>query len=169
MIRHKFSNQKGSMMIEVIVATAIITIAVLSATGVAQKSVSIARQSTQNIKAGILLEEGAEVVRITRDFDWANISGLTIGATYYPFFQTTVLVPTNPQGIWTLSSTPNTVDGFTRTVVFSAVNRDADTGDIVTSGGKNDPGTRLATVTVTWNVGAAVQTKSLSFYITDLF
>ena len=154
---------------EVLVATAIITIAVLAATGVAQKSVSIARQSTQNIQAAILLEEAAEGVRIMRDNDWSNISGLTAGTTYYPTFTTLVGSIYYPAGTWTLSTTPNTVDNFTRTVVISAVNRDAVSGDIVTTGGADDPGTRLVTATVAWNVGTSTQTKSLSFYITDLF
>ena len=159
-MRHKLLRQKGSMMVEVLVATAIITVAILSATGVAQKSVAIARQSTHNIQAAILLEEAAESVRVVRDDAWTNISNLTVGTTYYPTFS---------GGTWTLSTTPNTVDNFTRTVVLTAVGRDAVTGDIVTSGGNNDVGTRFVTATVTWNEGTTPQTKTLSFYITDLF
>lgn len=154
------THKKGSMMVEVLVAVAIITIAVLSATGVAQKSVSIARQSTHHLQAAVLLEEGAEAVRVMRDNAWTNISSLTAGTTYYPTFS---------GGTWTLSTTPNTVDNFTRTVVVSNVNRDSVSGDIVTSGGVLDTGTRLVTVTLNWNEGVNTQTKTLSFYITDLF
>ncbi len=147
-------------MVEVLVAVAIITVAILSATGVAQKSVAISRQSTHQLQAAILLEEAAEVVRIVRDNDWTNISNLTTGTTYYPTFS---------GDTWNLSTTPNTIDIFTRTITFYSVNRDTTSGDIISTGGSTDPGTRLVTATVTWNEGVNAQTKTLSFYITDLF
>lgn len=147
-------------MVEILVAVAIITVAVLAATAVAQKSVSIARQSTHNLQAAFLLEEAAESVRIVRDDDWDTIAGLTDGTDYYPTFS---------GGTWTLSATPVSNGIYTSTVVFAAVNRDATSGDIVSSGGVLDTGTKFVTVTVTWNEGSTAVSKSLSFYITDLF
>jgi len=51
----------------------------------------------------------------------------------------------------------------------SAVNRDDTTKDIVTSGGTTDAGTRLVTVTVSWLEGATTVSKSIQFYIMDIF
>ena len=147
-------------MVEVLVAVAIITIAVLSATAVAQKSVAVSRQSTHNLQAAFLLEEGAEAVRVVRDDNWTNISGLTNGTNYFPTFS---------GGTWTLSATSNTVDSFTRKVVFSAVNRDSVSGDIVSSGGTLDTGTKFVEISVSWTEGTTNLSKSLSFYITNLF
>ncbi len=148
----------GFLMVEVLVAASIITASVLAAMAVTQKSISVSRQSLHTSQAAFLLEEGAEAVRILRDNNWTNISGLTAGTTYYPLFT---------GGTWTLSATANQVGIFTRTVVLSAVNRNATTGDV--GSGSNDAGTRLATVTVSWTEGGTAHSKTLSFYITDIF
>ena len=98
-------------------------------------------------------------MRIVRDNDWDNISGLTNGTNYYPTFS---------GGTWTLSVTPNTVGIFTRIVTISSVNRDNATKDIA-SVGTDDPNTKLFTVTVSWPEGAKTVTKNLKFYISNIF
>lgn len=153
------------MIVEVIIAASIITVSVLVAMAVTQKSVYVSRQAFHSTQAAFLLEEGAEAVRISRDNAWSNISSLTVGANYYPTFSGET---------WTLSATPNTVGIFTRRVVISNVNRDTsiDTStnkDIVSSGGALDTGTKLVAVTVSWTEGATTITKTLKFYIMDIF
>ena len=86
-------------MVEVLVAISIITVAILSAMAVSEKAVQVSRQAFHSEQAAFLLEEGAEIVRILRDNDWANISSLTPGSDYFTVFA---------GGTWTLSSTPNT-------------------------------------------------------------
>jgi len=147
------------MVIEVLIAASIITVAILAASAVAQKSIYVAHQAFHTTQATFLLEEGAEAVRITRDNAWSNISSLTLATDYYPTFT---------GGTWTLSATPNTVGNFTRTVSLAAVNRDATTHDI-SSSGTNDPSTKLVTVTVSWPEGGATVTKTLQFYLIDIF
>lgn len=146
-------------MVEMLIAISIISVSILAAMAVTQKSVYVARQALHANQAAFLLEEGAEAVRILRDNDWNNITSLTIGAIYYPFFT---------EGTWTLSSTLNTVGVFTRTVSVASVNRDNVTKDIV-SVGVNDPGTKLVTVVVSWLEGGTTITKTLKFYIMDVF
>ena len=92
-------------------------------------------------------------------FAWTNISALNIATNYY-------LTYSSPN--WSLSTTSNTVGIFTRTVVLSAVNRDDTTKDI-SSSGTNDPKTKLVTVTVSWPEGGTTITKTLQFYIIDIF
>ena len=147
-------------MVEVLVAASIITASVLAAMAVAQKSVQVSFEAFHISEAGFLLEEGAEAVRIVRDNAWTNISGLTAGTNYYPTFS---------GGTWTLSTTPNSVGIFTRTVSFANVNRDSATQNIVSSGGVSDAGTKLFTVTVSWVESAITVTKTLQFYISDIF
>jgi Tfp pilus assembly protein PilV len=154
-----FSKNKGFMTIEVLIAVSIITVSILASTTVAQKSVYVSRQALHFTQANFLLEEGGEVVRIVRDNAWNNISSLTAGTNYYPTFS---------GGAWSLSATPNTVGIFTRTVVFSAVNRDNGTKDI-SSSGSDDPKTKLVTVTVSWVEGGTTVTKTLQFYVIDIF
>lgn len=150
---------RGFMMIEIIVAVSIITVSILAAMAVTQKSVYVSRQAYHATQAAFLLEEGAEAVRIIRDNAWSNISSLTVGTNYYP---------TWAGGTWTLSQTANTVGIFTRTVTLASVNRDDTTKDIA-SAGTNDPGTKLVTVTVSWIEGGTTINKTLQFYIIDIF
>lgn len=146
-------------MVEVIVAISIITVSILAAMTVAQKSISVSDQAFHATQASFLLEEGAETVRILRDNAWSNISGLTAGTIYYPTFV---------GGTWTLSTTPNTVGIFSRTITIAPVSRDNTTQDISASG-TNDPGTKLITVTVSWVEGGTTVTRTLQFYILDIF
>src|SRR3989344_1002893 len=147
------------MMVEVLVVISIITLSMLGSMAVAQKSIYVSRQALHMSQAAFLLEEGAEAVRILRDNAWTNISNLTPGSNYYPLFS---------GGTWTLSGTSNTVGIFTRIVSINNVNRDNSTQDIAVAG-TNDPGTKLVTVTVSWDEGGTAITKTLSFYILDIF
>ncbi len=148
----------GSLLVEVIVVAAIITVSVLAASAVAQKSIYVSRQSVHQAQASFLLEEGAEATRIVRDNAWANLSGLTVDTDYYPTFS---------GGTWSLSSTPNQVDIFTRKVVVSSAYRDG-SHNLATSG-TIDNQTRLVTVTVTWAEGGQTISKTLQFYLSDIF
>src|SRR3989344_6412219 len=111
-------QNKGFMMVEIIVAISIITVSILAAMAVAQKSAYLSRQALHATEASFILEEGAEAVRIFRDNTWSNISSLTPGTNYYPTFS---------GGTWILSGTPNTFGIFTRTASITAVNRDNST------------------------------------------
>lgn len=146
-------------MVEILIATSIIAVSVLAAMAVTQKAVQVARQTLHTAQASFLLEEGAEVVKILRDNNWTNISALTLNTEYYPVFT---------GGTWTLSGTPQTIGIFTRTVEVSSVLRDNTTKDISESG-TADPQTMLVTVTVSWQEGGTVVSKSLSFYLADIF
>ena len=156
---NKIIKNSGFMVVEILVAASIITISILAATAVAQKSIYVSRQAFHATQAAFFLEEGAETVRILRDNAWTNISSLSAGTNYYPTFS---------GGIWTLSTTPNAVDIFTRTVSITNVNRDNTTKDISVTG-TDDPGTKLVTVTASWTEGGVVITKTLQFYIINIF
>ena len=155
----KYFLNRGFMTIEILVSISIITLSVLAAMSVAQKSISLSRQAVHYTQASFLLEEGAEAVRITRDNNWTNISALNVGTDYYPSFG---------GGTWTLSATPNTVGIFTRKINIVSVLRDNVTKDIAVAG-TDDPGTKLVTITVSWAEGSTILTKTLQFYILDIF
>lgn len=153
------SKQRGFLVVEIMVAISIVAVAILVSMAVSQKSMSLSRRAFHATQASFLLEEGAEAARILRDNAWSNISGLTVGTTYYPTFSSNT---------WTLSPTSNTVGIFSRTVVVSNVNRDNTTKDISVTG-TNDPDTKLVTVTVSWNEGGVTITKNLPFYLINIF
>lgn len=151
--------KRGFMTVEILVAVSIIAVTILSAMAVAQKSIALSRQAVHNTQASFLLSEGAEVIRIFRDNAWNNISILTVNQNYYPVFS---------GDEWGLSEDPNAIGIFTRTINMANVNRDNTTNDISDTG-TDDAGTKLVTVTVSWPEGAVIVTKSLSFYIFNIF
>ena len=157
MIKKDLKNE-GFMMIEVIIVITIVIVTVLAAMSVTQKAIYVSNQSLHTAEASFLLEEGAEAVRTLRDGSWSNISSLTNGTTYYPTFS----------GSWSLGTTTSSVGIFTRTVKITNVVRDATTANI-SSTGVNDPGTKLVTVTVSWDEGGNVLSKTLSYYLMDIF
>ncbi len=156
--KHKRKNL-GFMTVEVLIAISIMTISILASMAVSQKALQVSRQALHTSQANFLLEEGGEAVRILRDNNWTNISNLVAGTVYYPTFS---------GGTWTLSTTANTVDRFTRTVVVASVKRDDNTKDISVSG-TDDPNTKLVTVTTIWLEGGTTVTKTLQFYIFNIF
>ncbi len=135
-------QNRGFMMVEILVAVSIITVSILAAMAVSQKSIFVSRQAFHSTQAAFLLEEGAENARIARDNAWSNVVAL---------------------------NSSEQVGIFTRTVVASNVNRDNSSKDIVVSGGTLDSGTKLITVTVSWNEGGSAISKTLKFYISDIF
>lgn len=180
-------KQSGFMIIEILVAASIIAMSVLAASNVAQKSINVSRQAFHSAQAAFLLEEGAEVTRVMRDNAWSNLSGLTSGTEYYPMYCKTgdsysdskcqsysvsapwTLVPMNNSSPYFLTNQSANVGRFIRKVVVSDVYRDSTTQDIVASGGVLDTGTKLVTITVSWAQGSATVSKTLSFYLADIF
>ena len=157
------SRERGFSLVEILVASSILTVSLLSVIVVAGQALAISHRSVNTYEAAVLLEEGAEVIRIRRDGAWTNISGLTVGTTYYPKYD----ISTNTWSLTTTSS-DGVVGKYTRSVVLSAVTRDGSSN--IASSGTTDSGTKLVTVTVSWveNTGATVS-KSLQFYILNIF
>jgi Tfp pilus assembly protein PilV len=151
-------SRRGSMMVEVLIVAFIITISVLSALAVAEKAIYLSRHAVHQSQASFLLDEGAEATRVMRDGSWNNISSLSISTDYYLVFT---------GGTWTLSTTPSQIGIFTRKVVFSSSYRDVNQ-DLVSSG-TLDGQVRLVDVTISWDEGGQPVSKTLQFYLMDLF
>lgn len=141
-------TKQGFGLIEVIVASAIISTLLLGTTWVARISFRMVSESSLRSRANFLLEEGIEVVRILRDTSWSSyITPLAINTVYYPVFS----------GLsWSLStSSPGLIDGlFERQIVFGDVyrrNSDDDIVDINAPDPKTkDAGTRHVSTRVLW-------------------
>ena len=151
-------TQHGFFLIEVVVAASVITAVLLLLLGAIQNSVEASQRSLERTQVSYLLEEGAEAVRAIRDNNWNTISSLTTNTTYYLSWSGSA---------WSITTSPNTIDAFTRTVVFSPVSRDVNQ-DIVSTGGTDDPGTKKVVLTVTWNSQSGPKSETLSFYIANI-
>jgi Tfp pilus assembly protein PilV len=161
-----YKRNKGVSIVEVLIASAIIMTSVVSIMGVYGGLTSIAIRNTSKVQAGMLLDEGAEALRFMRDVSWnTNINPLINGTTYTLYWDHTV----SNYG-WRATTTKDLIDDqFDRTFVLSAVNRDATTFNIVSSGGILDTGTRRATITVSWFDGVATTSKSIVMYLFNTY
>ncbi len=155
-------HEAGFSLVEILVASSIIVVSLIAVINIANKAINSSRQSVNAYLASTLLEEGAEAVRTIRDNDWTNISALSNSTTYYPKFTTAT-------NTWSLTTTAvdGTVGVFSRSVVLSAVNRDASAN--IASSGTLDASTKLVTVTVSWLDGTTTHSKTLQFYTFAIF
>jgi len=166
-MNYNLQYNRGFGLVEILVASAVISASLIALTAVALLSFRVIDGSVRETQAEFLTEEGLEVVRILRDISWsANIAPLTSGVAHYPTFNAS-------GGTWTLVSTgADLIDGlFSRSIVFDDVYRKNIDDDIVASTSPEantlDPGTKQVTSRVTWDNGE----REIEFvtYITNLF
>ncbi len=158
----KSKNSSGFALVELLIACAIISLVTFTIVSAGGKGVELSNQALSQTQASFLLEEGGEAVKIIRDNAWSNISALTLNTNYYLSYNTGT-------DVWSLSTTPSVIDNtFTRTIVVSAVNRDSN-DDIVASGGTTDPNIKKVVVSVSWPGVSGTISKSLTFYVADIF
>lgn len=148
-------------MVELIVISAVLSIIVIAASYVAKKSIEVSNRTIHTMEASFLLEEGVEVMRILRDSNFDNVDPAIEGSSN----QYLALV----SNTWSLVDAPQTNGIFTRIINIYPVYRDSTSSDIVTSGGVLDAGTSKITITVSWLEGTTTLSKSLTFYLSDLF
>lgn len=158
----KISKNRGLSLIEVLVASSILIIFFMALVGIYNTYLKISRTNIYSIKAGYLAEEGMEAIKSLRDISWNNnIAPLSVNSNLYLEWS---------GGRWVSTSTNVFIDGtFERKINISEVNRDPSNGNIVTTGGVLDSGTRLVTVTVSWPYKNSTSTRVLSTYISNLY
>ncbi|MDP2720820.1 MAG: hypothetical protein Q8O75_02670 [bacterium] len=152
--------EKGIGLVEILIVIAVIAVGFLAIISFLIFSRGVTFQVARNTRATSLAEEDTEAIRAMRDESWSsNIATLTFGTTYYPVIS---------GDKWTLTTTnPGLIDNlYTRTVVVENVGRDAN-GNIVASGGTNDPKTKKVTSTVSWTEDGRNKQVVLTTYIGD--
>lgn len=160
---HFSKRVRGLTLVEVVIASGIITAFLTTLITVHNTYLRSSFSNLDSVKAAYLAEEGIEAVKGIRDVSWGtNINPLIDGTTYYLLFSTTT-------NAWTITTIPSFIDSkFSRELFFSGVNRDT-SNDITTSGGNYDHNTRKVTVSVSWADRGATTTRSMDTYITNLF
>jgi hypothetical protein len=151
-------NSKGFSVVEIILATALFLIFSGGSIAVILQGFDANRTGTEKIVANQYATEGIEAVRSIRNQAYTKL----VATASTGVFQ----VPAGT-GVWTFSGVSNTFGKYTRVITISTVNRDA-SGNIVASGGSQDPNTMKVTATVSWNITSA-RTGSVqqSTYLTN--
>ncbi|MBI3332127.1 hypothetical protein HYZ99_04175 [Candidatus Peregrinibacteria bacterium] len=143
----------GQSLVEVIVALGIVLTIVAAFVQLSLGSFELNRHGRDDTIAAYYAAEGLEASRFIarRDFDQITVGvhGLDASA-----------------GIYAFTGSSNAFGSFTRVVSVDAVRRDGN-GDIVASGGSDDPDTRAITSAVTWNLSeGGTRQVSLLTYLT---
>lgn len=97
-------------------------------------------QQIERTRAVGLVTEATEAIRSVRARGWEVFAQFGDDIPYHP------IVDNN---VWTLVNGAETTEGFTRSIIFSSVYRDA-SGTVVSTGGTPDLSTRKVTITVGW-------------------
>lgn len=162
MLQTLIGNKKGGLIVEILVVIAIIAIALASLSGLVVFSLEALNLAGQNAQAAVLAQEAMEAVRNFRDGTSWNMDGLGKLATSADYFPKATGSPAK----WQLIQGQETIDNFTRKIVFSSVQRDAN-GNIADSGGVNDPETKKANVSVSWTEKGRPHQISVNTYFTN--
>lgn len=155
---------KGSLLIEVLIATAIISTSVLASLGVLGTMARLQYRNTARIQASFLIDEGIEAVKTQRNSSWNTyIKNLSLGTKYYLYWN---------NHSWNINASTTLIDGqFSRYFKLSNVYRDSNFNIVTstTSGSSVDPDMRDMLMTVEWTDEAGTSSKSIETYLYNLF
>lgn len=158
----QWKNNKGFTVMEIIVVTAVMSLILVTILGLLSLESKISEQNRLKLKAIATLEETIESVKNFRDNTaWfsTGIGGLVVGSNYYPVIASSG---------WSFVLGTETTDGFTRSIIFSSVSRDADSNIESSYNSVNDdPDTKKATITVSWNDRTGSKNETLITYVTN--
>lgn len=152
--------QNGFGLLEIVIATAVIAVALFGLMAASRISLRLINETTRDIQAGFLLEEGVEAVKFLRDKGWeGNIASLTPGADYYLEFS---------GSSWRATTSKILIDGFfERKFVLENVYRDGN--DDIASSGALDADTKKLVVFVSFVSRGSTTTRSIPAYLTNLY
>jgi len=151
-------TQSGSGLVEVVVASAIMSFVALAFLGTFATLSRFHQRDMLAIKGQLLAEEGLESIRLIKGLGWSSLSSIPVNQDRYLSIATSS---------WGVTTTPELIDGlFYRSFRLLSVSRDA-SDSIVSSGGTVDPNTLRARVSVSWPWRNATSTVSYETYVTD--
>lgn len=159
--------RKGFGLVEIVIASAIISATIFSLVYVFVIATRLEAQSSNKIRANFIAEEGLEVLRLLRDSSWSSyLASLNTSTTYYLSF--------NPaSSAWSIVTTdPGLIDGlFSRKITLDNVSRDPTTDDIevIYNATNDDPDTKKFNVEVSWDERGLASEIIVSTYLADMF
>ncbi len=154
-------DKQGFTIVEILVVITVFVTAFVSILGFFVLDIGLSDKNKMRLKAISLSEEGIEAVRFVRDNNlWVStLAVFNLGTDYHPIISSSS---------WNIVSGSENINGFTRTIIFNAVSRDAsDNIENIYNPSNNDPNTRKITVTVSWVGRGGPASESLSTYLTN--
>lgn len=157
----KLSKNKGVSIIEIIVVTSLITISVLGIIIALNVFLNLSLKNSNKAQAALLIEETLEIIMYLRDDSWTdNIEPLINSTDYYLIWN---------GNFYSATTTPQIDSGkFSRTFSIEDVNRDVN-GNIISSGGSEDPDTEKVSVSVYWSDNLETEQVDSEFLIHNIY
>lgn len=147
-----FKTEKGVSIIEILIASAIIGIALVGFLGILSFSVRVFVLAEEKSQADALAQEALEIVRNFRDTTKWNIDGIGILASGVSYFLQQAGSPLK----WSLNQGTETINGFTRQIIFENVMRDSN-DNIVEGGGALDLDTKKVITIISWREDESIE------------
>ena len=145
-----------------IVGLAIIALVLMLSTNAVGQFYAVSRKNADRVAAAYLAEEGVESLRFLRDESWLALAAIPTDTPRY--------LDISPTSV-SITTAPETVSGFERTVIIRDAYRASATDDLVASTSSvssvADPGTRLVEVSV--RAPATDVSVTLGAYLTNLW
>jgi prepilin-type N-terminal cleavage/methylation domain-containing protein len=155
------NKQKGMSIIEVVIASAIISLSMIAISNVYSQFLKLSLENTVKIQATFLLDEGVESVKIIRNYSWKSIASSTPNTEYYLDWV---------DNRWQATTTPSIIDNkFIRKFTVENIYRDPTTLNIVYAGGVLNNDSKMINMSVSWRYDGSTTTKQSSFYIFNLY
>lgn len=159
--QNNLKNNKGVSLIEVIIASSIISLFMISISSVYGNFLQLSLENTYKTQAVFLLDEGVEAMKTIRGYSWVSIASSTVNTDYYIVWQ---------DNKWQSTTTANIIDNiFVRKYTVDNVYRDPSNLNIVYTGGVLDTNSRIINMDVSWNYKRGTTTKKISFYIFNIY
>ena len=153
--------KKGISLVEVIIASSIISIFMMTVSSVYSNFVQLSYDNVNKTQSVFLLDEGVDAVKTIAANSWVQIGSLLSGTDYYLVWQ---------DNRWQSTTTLNTIDNiFIRKFNVQDVYRDPTTLNIVYTGGVSDINSKIINMQVLWNYKGSTTTKEISFYIFNIY
>lgn len=158
------NNKKGFILLEILLAIAVIGAAFSLLLGIGTAAINFSGNARRAAEADFFIREELEAVRAFRDAtSWGSGLGSVATGSNNPYYL--FLNEDGPQSAWQLVSGTETINNFSRKVIFDKVSRSPSTGNIeeVYNIANDDPDTRMATVIVS----SSVKSYEVSTYFTN--
>lgn len=124
------SSSRGITLVEVLVAVGIVSLTSIFIGLTVFQFAESRKELLHETNKMYLAEEGYEIIRLLRDENWVNLSGLTTNTDYYLQVSDATL---------TIGTVPEIINGrYTRLFKLLPVYRNVTTQEIVSSGGVLD-------------------------------
>lgn len=150
----KFFNCKGETLIELVLAMGLAALIFPALLGAFMSTREGKAQENVRMQAVALLKETEQAVKSVRSNGWNTFINVTMDSPYHPLIASSK---------WSLASGTQTSNGLTQSVVISNVSRNSN-GDIVMSGGTDDPSTKKVTITISWTQPFTSSITSTTYY-----